>query len=90
MLAKWTKGRAVWYLVKWRGFDDSFNKWEKRKNIVLGAINEFEASGKGTRRGKAEFLVKWKGLSDSENSWEKGVSISRERITAFEAEQGTS
>lgn len=100
LLAKWTKGRATWYLVKWKGFDDSFNKWEKRKNIGIGLISEFDASGKGndlgverlldkrTRRRKAEFLVKWKGLPESENSWEKAVSISRERIVAFEAEQG--
>jgi hypothetical protein len=29
LLAKWTKGRTTWYLVKWKGFNDSFNKWEK-------------------------------------------------------------
>lgn len=28
LLAKWTKGRTTWYLVKWKGFDNSFNVGE--------------------------------------------------------------
>jgi hypothetical protein len=73
LLAKWTKGGTTWYFVKWKGFNDSFNKWEKWEDIGVGLINEFEASYKGnhlgverllrkrTRCGRAEYFVKWKG-----------------------------
>lgn len=58
LLARWTKGRTTWYLVKWKGFDNSFNKWEKREDIGIGLINEFEASYEGNHLGVERSLRK--------------------------------
>ena len=58
LLAKWTRGRTTWYLVKWKGFDDSFNKLEKRKDIGIGLINQFEVSYEGNHLGVERLLRK--------------------------------
>jgi hypothetical protein len=68
LLGKWTRGGTTWYLTKWKGFDDRHNTWEKKKNIAIELVNEFEATyegnhfaierllGKRTRRGGTEYL----------------------------------
>ena len=95
LLGKWTRGGTTWYYVKWKGFDDEHNTWEKRNNISADLIAEFEATYEGnnfaiqrllekrTRRWRTEYLVQWKG-PDSETTWEKGADISRTRIMEFE------
>jgi hypothetical protein len=35
LLAKWKQGRRILYLVKWKGFPDDANAWEKRKDISI-------------------------------------------------------
>ncbi|KAK3935524.1 hypothetical protein QBC46DRAFT_271564, partial [Diplogelasinospora grovesii] len=77
LLSKWTQGRTTWYLIKWKGFKDKYNTWEKQRDINAELVNEFEASyegnhfvikqllGKRTRRGRIEYLVKWKGGNES-------------------------
>jgi len=96
LLAKWKCGRTTWYLVKWDGFLDRENTWEKSKDISHELIKEFEATYQGNnlgvrllkkrvRRGIVEYLVKWKGRPESEKSWEKEATICRERIIEFEA-----
>ncbi|KFY96757.1 hypothetical protein V500_02307 [Pseudogymnoascus sp. VKM F-4518 (FW-2643)] len=92
LLAKST----VWYLVKWEGFPNEHNTWQKRRDISSDLIDEFEATYQGNfagvqllkkreRRGEIEYLVKWKGRPEVENSWEKEDTIHRERILEFEA-----
>ncbi|KAJ2903483.1 hypothetical protein MKZ38_009882 [Zalerion maritima] len=95
LLGKWTRGRMTWYLVKWEGFDDKHNTWEKRKDICTDLIDEFEASYEGNdfaierllekriRRGVTEYLVVWKGAG-GEVTWEKEDDMSRARIMEFE------
>jgi hypothetical protein len=95
LLGKWTRGGTTWYLVKWKGFDDKHNTWEKDRNIGNELVNEFEASyegnhfaierllGKRTRRGRTEYHVEWRGPG-GDNSWEKEADISRARIMEFE------
>ncbi|KFZ23587.1 hypothetical protein V502_01936 [Pseudogymnoascus sp. VKM F-4520 (FW-2644)] len=96
LLAKSKVGNVIWYLVKWAGFRDEDNTWQKRDDISSDLINDFEASYRGNyfgvqllkkreRRGKMEYFVEWKGRPEAENSWEKEVTISRERILEFEA-----
>jgi len=96
LLAKWKQGKTTWFLVKWKGFPDGNNTWEKRKDISPELVEEFEATYQGNhlgvrllekrvRRGRVEYLAEWKGRLESENSWEKEATISRERIMEFEA-----
>ncbi|KFY46132.1 hypothetical protein V494_00590 [Pseudogymnoascus sp. VKM F-4513 (FW-928)] len=96
LLAKSKVGNVIWYLVKWAGFQDEDNTWQKRDDISSDLINDFEASYRGNclgvqllkkreRRGKIEYFVQWKGRPASENSWEKEDTIHRERILEFEA-----
>ena len=96
LLAKSTVRNVVWYLVKWAGFWDEDNTWQKRDDISSDLINDFEASYQGNyfdvqllkkreRRGRIEYFVEWKGRLAAENSWEKEGTISRERILEFEA-----
>ncbi|KFY66397.1 hypothetical protein V497_00940 [Pseudogymnoascus sp. VKM F-4516 (FW-969)] len=96
LLAKSKVGNVIWYLVKWAGFQDEDNTWQKRDDISSDLINDFEASYRGNylgvqllkkreRRGKIEYFVQWKGRPTGENSWEKEVTINRERILDFEA-----
>ena len=33
--------------MKWKGFEDKHNTWDKRKDIDAEVINEFEASYEG-------------------------------------------
>ena len=40
LLAKLT----VWYLVKWEGFLNEHNTWQKRRDISSDLIDEFEAT----------------------------------------------
>nr|CAG8993140.1 Unknown function [Thelonectria discophora] len=51
LLAKWCKGRATWYLVKWKGFPHEDNTWEKRKDISPDLVQSFESSYKGNFSG---------------------------------------
>lgn len=98
LLAKSKVGNVIWYFVKvkWAGFWDDDNTWQKRDDISPDPINDFEASYQGyyfgmqllkkrERRGNIEHFVEWKGRSEAENSWEKEVTISRKRISEFEA-----
>ena len=96
LLAKSKVGNVIWYLVKWAGFRDEDNTWQKRDDISSDLINDFEASYRGNylgvqllkkreRRGKIEYFVEWKGRPADEFSWEKEATISRERILEFEA-----
>ncbi|KFY68489.1 hypothetical protein V496_01034 [Pseudogymnoascus sp. VKM F-4515 (FW-2607)] len=86
LLAKSKVGNVIWYLVKWAGFRDEDNTWQKRDDISSDLINDFEASYRGNylgvqllkkreRRGKIEYFVGWKGRPAVENSWEKEVTI---------------
>ncbi|KAL2015887.1 hypothetical protein VTK56DRAFT_4662 [Thermocarpiscus australiensis] len=98
LLAKWKRGRKVLYLVKWKGFPDEENTWEKRNDINAELVERFEEDflnyggnhfgvellHKRVRRGEAEYLVRWKGRPESDNSWEKKPTISSERIREFE------
>jgi hypothetical protein len=36
-------GRAIQYLVKWLGYPDSENSWERKKDIDLDTVAAFEA-----------------------------------------------
>lgn len=72
LLAKWKQGRQVLYLVKWKGFSDDANSWQRRNDISDELVSEFDATfsdnggnykgvellEKRTRRGKAEYLVR--------------------------------
>ena len=69
----------VSYLVKWEGFPDEHNTWQKRRDISSDLIDEFEATYQGNfagvqllkkreRRGEIEYFVKWKGRLEVENS----------------------
>ena len=69
----------IWYLVKWAGFRDEDNTWQKRDDISSDLINDFKASYQGNSsgvqllkkrewRGKIEYFVKWKGRLAVENS----------------------
>ena len=98
MLAKSKTGKTVYYLVKWKGFSDDANTWQKRQDIYPELVDNFEADfvyhrgnrigielvDKRSRRGKTEYLVKWKGRPVSENSWEMASNISPECIRDFE------
>ncbi|KAI2615971.1 hypothetical protein GGR54DRAFT_642058 [Hypoxylon sp. NC1633] len=99
LLARWKQGRRVVYLVKWKGFPDEANTWQKRADINAEMVDEFDAVyldqggnhegvellDKRMRLGKVEYLVRWKGRPSTENSWEKGLTISYERVREFEA-----
>jgi hypothetical protein len=96
LLAKSKVGNVIWYLVKWAGFRDEDNTWQKRDDISSDLINDFEASYRGNylgvqllkkreRRGRIEYFVEWMGRPAVEDSWEKEVTINRERILEFEA-----
>jgi hypothetical protein len=99
LLGKWTRGRTTWYLVKWKGFGDEHNTWEKQKDIGAELVAEYEVGyegnhfaihrllGERTRLGRTEYLVEWKG-PDGETTWEKEADISSARIMEFEG--GTS
>ncbi|ELR07562.1 hypothetical protein GMDG_08477 [Pseudogymnoascus destructans 20631-21] len=88
LLAKSKVGSVIWYLVKWAGFRDEDNTWQKQDDISTDLINDFEASYQGNfgvellkkreRRGKIEYFVKWKGRPTGENSWEKRDTIHSE------------
>src|SRR5690606_32798170 len=83
LLAKWTRGRQTFYLVKWKGYPDKDNSWVGRHDISDGLVDEFEDMysklggnhlgvellRKRIRRGSAEFFVRWKGRPESENGW---------------------
>jgi hypothetical protein len=98
LLAKWKQGRRILYLVKWKGFSDEANSWEKRKDISTELVDKFDAAyseyggnhlgvellDKRIHKGRAEYFVKWKGRPASDNSWEKESTISHERIREFE------
>ncbi|KAK0628288.1 hypothetical protein B0T17DRAFT_504978 [Bombardia bombarda] len=98
LLAKWKQGRRVLYLVKWKGFADDANTWEKRNDICAELVNKFDTDyleyggnhlgvellDKRIHRGTAEYLVRWKGRPCTDDSWEKESTISRERIREFE------
>lgn len=43
LIGKRRFGRGVQYLVKWRGYPDSKNSWEKRKDIHSDIVMAFEA-----------------------------------------------
>jgi hypothetical protein len=99
LLAKWKQGRRVLYLVKWKGFPDDANSWEKRKDINVELVDKFDAAyteyggnhlgvellDKRIHQGRAEYLVRWKGRPCTEDSWEKESTISHERVREFEA-----
>jgi hypothetical protein len=68
---------VVWYLVKWAGFWDEDNRWQKREHISSDLINDFEASYQGNyfgvqllkkreRRGKNEYFVEAKAIASLE------------------------
>lgn len=42
LIEKRRVGRSVQYLVKWRGYPDSKNTWEKKRDIHLGIVAAFE------------------------------------------------
>lgn len=44
LLAKWRQGRSVLYLVKWKGFSDEANSWEKRKDISTKLVDKFDVA----------------------------------------------
>ncbi|KFY91557.1 hypothetical protein V500_04600 [Pseudogymnoascus sp. VKM F-4518 (FW-2643)] len=44
LLAKLIVRNVVWYLVKWEGFGDDKNTWQKRDDISSDLINDFEAN----------------------------------------------
>ncbi|KAH6883948.1 hypothetical protein B0T10DRAFT_463309 [Thelonectria olida] len=85
LLAKWKRGRQVLYLVKWKGFSDESNTWEKQSNIGAGLVEMFDTTysshggnylgvellAKRTRRRGIEYLVRWKGRPESDSSWER-------------------
>ena len=87
------------YLVKWKGFPDEANSWEKRNDINTELVNKFDTAcleyggndlgvellGKRIHQGRAEYLVRWKGRPCTEDSWEKESTISHERTREFEA-----
>ncbi|KAK7422763.1 hypothetical protein QQZ08_009388 [Neonectria magnoliae] len=97
LLAKWTQGRQALYLVKWNGFSDNANSWQRRDDINDELVSKFDASfsddggnhegvellKKRMRRGKTEYLVRWKGRPLGDNSWEKESTISRRRVQEF-------
>ncbi len=97
LLAKWKQGRRVLYLVKWKGFSDEANSWEKRKDISTELVDKFDTAyskyggnhlgvellDKRIYQGRAEYFVRRKGRPGSENSWEKESTISYERIVEF-------
>ncbi|KPM33976.1 hypothetical protein AK830_g12599 [Neonectria ditissima] len=97
LLAKWKQGRQTLYLVKWKGFSDDANSWQRRDDISDELISKFDASfsdnggnyegvellKKRIRRGQAEYFVRWKGRPISDNSWEKESTISRRRVQEF-------
>ncbi|KAF4998781.1 hypothetical protein FDECE_11709 [Fusarium decemcellulare] len=98
LLAKWKQGRQILYLVRWKGFSDGDNSWERRRDISTHLVNDFDASfldnggnhegiellDQRLQRGHVEYLVKWKGRPSCENSWEKVSTISRLRVQEFQ------
>lgn len=97
LLARWKTGRSIFYLVKWAGFGNEQNTWEKRINVSSELADEFDAEyinyggnyigvellQKRIRHRKVEYLVHWKGRPATENSWENESTISPERIREF-------
>ncbi|KAH6970423.1 hypothetical protein BKA56DRAFT_678430 [Ilyonectria sp. MPI-CAGE-AT-0026] len=97
LLAKWKQGRQVLYLVKWKGFSDDANSWQRQNDISDELVSEFYATfsddggnykgvellEKRTRRGKAEYLVRWKGRPTCDNSWKRESTISCRRVQEF-------
>ncbi|ELR01977.1 hypothetical protein GMDG_05146 [Pseudogymnoascus destructans 20631-21] len=51
LLAKSKTGNVIWYLVKWAGFRDKDNTWQKRDDISSDLIIDFEASSRGNHLG---------------------------------------
>lgn len=43
LIGKKRVGRGVQYLVKWRGYPDSENSWQKKKDIHPDIVTAFEA-----------------------------------------------
>ena len=103
LLARWKQGRRVVYLVKWKGFPDEANTWQKRADINAEMAEEFDAVyleqggnhegvellNKRLRQGKVEYLVRWKGRPSSENSWEKASTISHKRVREFDCAEAS-
>lgn len=98
LLARWKQGRRIFYLVKWVGFGDEHNTWEKRIDVSSELADKFDAEytnyggnhigvellQKRIRHRKVEYLVHWKGRPATENSWENESTISPERIREFD------
>lgn len=95
LLAKWKRGKSVFYLVKWLGFGDDQNSWVSAKDVGHEAIDRFEATFNGNDAGveildkclfgkKQQYFLRWKGRPMEECSWENLESISRSRVASFE------
>jgi hypothetical protein len=95
LLAKWKRGKSVFYLVKWLGFGDEQNSWVSAKDVGSEAIDRFEATFDGNDAGvdildkrlfgkKLQYFLRWKGRPMAECSWENLESISRSRVASFE------
>ncbi|KAH9203134.1 hypothetical protein DL95DRAFT_472676 [Leptodontidium sp. 2 PMI_412] len=48
LLAKWKRGRTLWYLVHWKGFPHGDNTWQKSRDIGQQLVQDFERTLKGT------------------------------------------
>ncbi|RYP14043.1 hypothetical protein DL767_010440 [Monosporascus sp. MG133] len=71
LLAKWQRGRKAMYLVKWKGFVDKDNTWERPADISAELVNGFDKAyrecggnnlgvellNKRERRGNVEYYL---------------------------------
>jgi len=99
LVAKGRIGRRIWYKVKWKGYSESDNSWEKKKDIGMGAVADYEAKHP---RGQGEFQferlvskrelggvilyeVTWQGQAATENIWVEKKDLAAKVVVTFEA-----
>ncbi|KAM5357705.1 hypothetical protein ACJZ2D_015990 [Fusarium nematophilum] len=64
LLAKWKQGRQALYLVKWKGFPNDANSWQKRNDISDELVSDRSSDSFSLHDDDSVFDVDGDGLSD--------------------------
>jgi len=87
-----------WYLTKWVGWDDKYNEWRLREDLLSGNLKHVEEYdmaheknsfgtivAKRSRKGVTEYRLKWNYLSMRNASWLLVDEVEDQLINEFEA-----